>query len=59
MLGYVLILLGSMAVLSAFLFRSPIFIGINRHSVELWLLVLIAGLLGFSIGALTVFRSVN
>ncbi len=40
MIGYVLMVLGSVAVLSAFLFRSPIFIFINRHRAELWLLVL-------------------
>jgi hypothetical protein len=59
MTGYLLMLLGGAAVLSAFLFRNPIFLYVNRHRVELWLLVLIAGLISFSVGALSVFRSVN
>jgi hypothetical protein len=58
-MGYLLMLLGSMAVLSAILFRFPISIYINKHSVDFWLLVLVAGLITFSIGALTAFRSVN
>ena len=59
MLGYVLMLLGSLAVLSAFVFRSPVFVGINRHSVEVWLLCARRGALSFSIGALAGFRSAN
>ena len=59
MTGYLLMLLGSLAVLSAFLFRSPTFLYVNRHRVELWLLVLVAGLISFSVGALSAFRSVN
>ncbi len=50
MIGYLLVRLGVIAVLAAFLFRSPVFVGINGHSVEVWLLVLIAGLIAFSTG---------
>ena len=57
--GYLLVGLGAIAVLSAFVFRSQIFIFINDTRVELWLIVLLAGLIGFSVGAVMIFRSVN
>jgi hypothetical protein len=57
--GYLLVGLGAIAVLSAFVFRSPVFIFINEHLVELWLMVLLAGLMGHSVGAVMIFRSVN
>jgi hypothetical protein len=56
---YLLLALGIIAVVSAFLFRSPIFAGINGHSVELRLIVLVAGLIALSSGALLVFRSIS
>ncbi len=59
MIGYLLVGLGAIAVLLAFVFRSPIFIFINGHRGELWLIVLVAGLIGFSVGAVMIFRSVN
>ena len=59
MKGYFFSLCGIIAVVSAFLFRSPIFVGIKGHSVELWLIVLLAGLITLSIGALLIFRSVR
>ena len=59
MIGYPLMGLGAIAVLSAFLFRSPRFIIINGHLFELWLIALLAGLIGFSVGAVMIFRSIN
>jgi hypothetical protein len=35
------------------------FIFIEGHLIELWLIVLLAGLIGFSIGAVMIFRSVT
>jgi hypothetical protein len=58
-IGYLLLGLGVIAAGSAFVFRSPMFIIIEGHLLELWLIVLLAGLIGFSIGAVMIFRSVT
>jgi hypothetical protein len=58
MWSYVLLASGVIAILSAFLFRSPRFVIVNGLLLEVWLIVLAAGLIAFSIGALLVFRSV-
>jgi hypothetical protein len=57
--GYLLLGLGVIAAGSAFVFRGPMFIFIEGHLIELWLIVLLAGLIGFSIGAVMIFRSVT
>jgi hypothetical protein len=58
-IGYLLLGLGVIAAGSAFVVRSPMFIIIEGHLLELWLIVLLAGLIGFSIGAVMIFRSVT
>ncbi len=57
-IGYLLVGLGIIAASSAFAFRSPRFIIIQGHVTELWLILLLAGLIAFSFGAVMIFRSV-
>lgn len=51
MTGYLLMALGIIAAVSAFLFRSPMLIILDGLVIEVWMMVLVAGLIAFSSGA--------
>lgn len=59
MLTYILVGLGVLAIVIAFVFRFPAAISINEHSVDAWLLVLIVGLILCSTGLIRLFRAIS
>lgn len=57
--GYLLLVAGLVLALAAIAFRSPMYIGLNRYSVEVWILGELISFALVLLGMVMLFRSAH